>query len=60
MAREHDDDVPHDEHQEMPTVDKPLHGPRRGPWKPLLVTVLVFAVLIALYLIGVTFLVPAD
>ncbi|WP_181311935.1 hypothetical protein [Nocardioides campestrisoli] len=44
----------------LPTTDQPLNGPRKGPWKPLLVTVAVFAVLIGLYLLGVAFLVPAD
>lgn len=35
-----------------PTIDKPLHGPRRGPWVPLLVTLAVFAVLAVLYFWG--------
>ncbi len=49
----------HFDHPERPTVDQPLHGERRSPWKPLLVTVVVFAVLIALYLLG-TNLVSAE
>ena len=42
----------HFDHPERPTTEQPIGGPRRSPWKPLVVTVLVFAVLIALYLLG--------
>lgn len=49
----------HFDHPERPTVERPIGGPRRTPWKPLLVTIVVFAVLIALYLLG-TQLVRAD
>lgn len=42
----------HFEHPERPTRDQPLHGPRRSTLTPLLVTVLVFAVLVGLYLLG--------
>lgn len=40
------------DHPERPTSDQPLNGPRRSTLKPLLLTVVVFAVLIALYLLG--------
>jgi hypothetical protein len=47
----HDSD--HFEHAERPTVNQPLGGgPRRSTLKPLLITIAVFAVLIALYLLG--------
>lgn len=42
----------HFDHPERPSVEQPLNGPRRGRWGPLLLTVVVFAVLIALYLLG--------
>lgn len=47
------------DHPERPTSDQPLNGPRRSTVKPLLLTVAVFAVLIALYLAG-TFVVNLD
>lgn len=42
----------HFEHEQRPTPNQPLGGPRRSTIKPLLITLAVFAVLIALYLIG--------
>lgn len=45
---------------DAPETDKPINGPRRHTIRPLLITVLVFAALIGLYILGVTFLVPAD
>ena len=45
---------------EAPTVSKPIHGEERPAFKPLLITVAVFAVLIVLYLLGAQYLIPAD
>jgi hypothetical protein len=42
----------HFDHPERPSTDQPLNGPRRSTLKPLLLTLVVFAVLIALYLLG--------
>lgn len=53
MTREPGD---HFDHPARPTVDQPLHGERRSPLKPLLITVAVFAVLALLYWAG-TFLI---
>lgn len=47
------------DHPERPTSDQPLNGPRRSTAKPLLLTVVVFAVLIVLYFLG-TFVVNLD
>jgi hypothetical protein len=49
-----------DEDQDQPTVNTPLHGEKRGPLKPLLVTVALFATLALLYWLGVEFLIDAD
>lgn len=54
MTSGRDDD--HFEHPDHPSVDEPLGGPRRSTMGPLLLTVVVFAVLIALYLLGTAFL----
>jgi len=50
------DDSDHFEHGERPTSDEPIGGPRRSTLKPLVLTIVVFAILIALYLLGVAFL----
>jgi hypothetical protein len=50
----------HFDHPERPTVAEPVGGQRRSPLKPALITLLVFAVLIGLYLLGTEFLVSAD
>jgi hypothetical protein len=50
------DDTDHFDHPQRPTSDQPLGGPRRSTLKPLLLTVLVFAILIVLYLLGTAFL----
>ena len=42
----------HFDYPDHPSTDQPLHGPRRSTAKPLLITLVVFAVLIALYLLG--------
>lgn len=54
MTSGHDDD--HFEHEKHPSVDEPLGGPKRSTMSPLLLTVVVFAVIIALYLLGTAFL----
>lgn len=46
------DDHDHFEHGERASVDKPIGGERRSTVKPLVLTLVVFAVLIALYLLG--------
>lgn len=45
---------------EVPSVDKPLNGPRKGPWKPLLATLIFLAVVALIYFFGLSVLVPAD
>jgi hypothetical protein len=45
---------------EGPTIDKPMHGPRKGPWMPLLVTALVIALVAAIYFFGLAELIPAG
>ena len=49
-----------DEDQDEPTVNTPLHGETRGAFKPLLVTIALFATLALLYWLGVEFLIDAD
>ena len=49
-----------DEEQTEPTVDTPLHGEKRGAFKPLVITVALFATLALLYWLGVEFLIDAD
>lgn len=57
MTREPGD---HFDHPERPTVGQPAGGQRRSPLKPALITLLVFAVLIGLYLLGTEVLVSAE
>lgn len=47
------------DHDERPTADQPLHGERRSTMKPLVLTVVVFAVLALLYWLG-TFVINLD
>ena len=42
----------HFDHRRQPTSDQPLNAGRRSTAKPLVLTIVVFAVLIALYLLG--------
>lgn len=50
----------HFEHHERASVSRPINGEKRSPWKPLFITVLLFAALIVLYLLGAQYLVAAD
>lgn len=50
----------HFEHHERASVSKPINGEKRSPWKPLLITIILFATLIVLYLLGTQYLVAAD
>lgn len=43
-----------------PTIDKPMHGPRKGPWMPILVTALVIGLVAAIYFFGLAELIPAG
>lgn len=52
MTPQDSSDSDHFEHAERPTVNQPIGGPRRSTLKPLVITIVVFAVLIALYLLG--------
>jgi hypothetical protein len=49
MTREPGD---HFDHPGRPTSNQPLNGPRRSTAGPLLLTIVVFAVLVGLYLLG--------
>lgn len=42
----------HFDHPERPSKDQPLNAERRSTLRPLVLTLVVFAVLIALYLLG--------
>ncbi len=48
------------EEPERATVARPQNGPKRSAIKPLIGTVVVFAVLALLYYLGTEFLVSAD
>lgn len=50
----------HFEHRERASVSRPVNGEKRSPWKPLLLTIALFAALIVLYLLGAQFLVSAE
>lgn len=56
------DDIRHgDETRAHPTTNQPLNAPRkRSTWKPLILTILFIAVLVAIYLFGLSVLVPSD
>ena len=58
-SKGHDPGTEHDD-RDRPTADHPLHGRRRPMAGPLLITLGVIALLVVLYLLGVTYLVPAD
>lgn len=49
-----------DEHRARPTMNHPLNGPKRPVWKPLILLVVFIAVLVLIYLFGLTVLVPSD
>jgi hypothetical protein len=55
----HDPGTEHDD-RDRPTTDQPLHGRKRPLAGPVLITLGVIALLVVLYLLGVTYLVPAD
>lgn len=59
MSHEHESATDH-EGRDRPTTDHPLHGRRRPLAGPVLITLGVIALLVVLYLLGVTYLVPAD
>lgn len=50
----------HVDHTDRPSTNRPLHGERRPVWKPVLLTVALFATLIVLYLVGTELLVSAG
>lgn len=50
-----------DETRERPTTNQPLNAPKPRPtWRPLLYLVLFIAVLVLMYLFGLTVLVPSG
>ena len=49
-----------EEHHDEPTADKPLFGPKRPTWKPLLYLLAFVAALVLIYLFGLAVLVPSD
>lgn len=53
-------DADHPDPEHVPTVSKPLNGPRKGPWKPLLATLVFLLVVALIYFFGLSVLVPAD
>jgi hypothetical protein len=38
-----------EERREHPSVDQPLHGPRKGPWGPAVLTLVILGVLLAIF-----------
>lgn len=38
-----------DDRREHPTADQPLHGPRKGPWGPAVLTLVVLGLVIAVF-----------
>lgn len=40
-----------DDQRRMPTHDQPLHGPRRSTFGPLMITLLLLAVIAAVFLV---------
>lgn len=49
-----------EEHQDEPTASRPLFGPKRPVWRPLIYLVLFIAALVLIYLFGLAVLVPSD
>ena len=49
-----------EEHEDEPTASKPLFGPKRPVWKPLIYLAIFIAALVLLYLFGLTVLVPSG
>lgn len=49
-----------DETRERPTMDQPLNAKKRPTWKPLILLVAFIAVLVLIYLFGLSVLVPSG